>query len=114
VAVTGTQRRLPPAVDQAAHRIVQEALTNVARHAGQACASVCISYGPAALTVQVDDDGQGAQADPPAPGLGLTGMRNGLGRSAATFRPARGTAGASGCTPNCRCGCRRDQGPARR
>ena len=40
VTVTGTERPLPPDVDQAAYRIVQEALTNVSRHAGQARASV--------------------------------------------------------------------------
>src|ERR1700758_2994343 len=37
VTVTGAQRLLPPEVDQAAYRIVQEALTNVSRHAGHAC-----------------------------------------------------------------------------
>src|SRR5512135_3401988 len=79
VTVTGTQCRLPPAVDQAAYRIVQEALTNVTRHAGQACASVHISYGSAALTVQVDDDGNGAQPHPLTPGLGITGMRERAG-----------------------------------
>ena len=40
VTVTGARRPLPPDVDQAAYRIVQEALTNVSRHAGQARASV--------------------------------------------------------------------------
>jgi signal transduction histidine kinase len=79
VAVTGTQRPLPPAVDLAAYRIVQEAMTNVTRHAGQACVSVRICYGPAALTVQVDDDGDGAQAQPLVPGLGITGMRERAG-----------------------------------
>jgi len=79
VAVTGTQRPLPPAVDLAAYRIVQEAMTNVTRHAGQACVSVRICYGPAALTVQVDDDGTGEPAQPPVPGLGITGMRERAG-----------------------------------
>ena len=46
VTVTGAQRTLPPEVDQAAYRIVQEALTNVSRHAGQACASVRLHYAP--------------------------------------------------------------------
>ncbi len=79
VTVTGTPRPLPRDVDQAAYRIVQEALTNVTRHAGQASATVHLCYGPDALTVQVDDDGTAApQAAAPqaaAPGLGLIGMR---------------------------------------
>jgi len=79
VTVTGAERPLPPEVGQAAYRIVQEALTNVSRHAGQACASVHLHYTPEALSVQVADDGQGtvapAGARPSGPGLGLVGMR---------------------------------------
>ena len=75
VTVTGTQRPLPPAVDQAAYRIVQEALTNTSRHAGQACASVHLHYAQDGLTVQVNDDGNGAGATSAGPGLGLIGMR---------------------------------------
>ena len=76
VTVTGTPRPLPRDVDQAAYRIVQEALTNVTRHAGQACATVHLCYGPDALTVQVDDDGTAApQPAVAGPGLGLIGMR---------------------------------------
>ena len=75
MTVTGTERPLPPDVDQAAYRIVQEALTNVSRHAGQACASVRLHYAPDALTVQVDDDGQGSGTRPAGLGLGLVGMR---------------------------------------
>jgi signal transduction histidine kinase len=74
VRVTGTRRPLPPDVDQAAYRIVQEALTNTSRHAGPARASVHLHYGGDALTVQVDDDGTGTAAPSPGPGLGLTGM----------------------------------------
>src|SRR6516162_4179307 len=59
VTVTGAQRPLPPEVDQAAYRIVQEALTNVSRHAGHACASVRLHYTPQTLSIQVDDDGKG-------------------------------------------------------
>ena len=62
VTVTGAQRPLPPEVDQAAYRIVQEALTNVSRHAGHACASVHLHYTPDALSIQVDDDGNGTVA----------------------------------------------------
>jgi len=77
VTVTGAQRSLPPEVDQAAYRIVQEALTNVSRHASHACASVSLLYAPEALTIQVDDDGKdsGAGARAGGPGLGLIGMR---------------------------------------
>jgi len=84
VTVTGTVRPLPPEADQAAYRIVQEALTNVSRHAGQASASVHLHYGPQALSIQVDDDGNGTRlagagtgngTRPPGPGLGLVGMR---------------------------------------
>jgi signal transduction histidine kinase len=83
MTVTGEQRRLPPEVDQAAYRIVQEALTNVSRHAGsagggdQVSASVHLHYTPGALSIQVDNDGlgTGAGARPPGPGLGLIGMR---------------------------------------
>jgi signal transduction histidine kinase len=76
VTVTGTPRPLPRDVDQAAYRIVQEALTNVTRHAGQASAAVHLCYRADALTVQVDDDGTAApQAAVPGLGLGLIGMR---------------------------------------
>ena len=75
VTVTGAQRPLPPEVDQAAYRIVQEALTNVSRHAGPAQASVCLQYTPEALTVQVDNDGTGGGTRSAGPGLGLIGMR---------------------------------------
>jgi signal transduction histidine kinase len=79
VTVTGAQRPLPPEVEQAAYRIVQEALTNVSRHAGQACASVLLRYAPETFSVQVVDDGRGTSAStgprPSGPGLGLAGMR---------------------------------------
>jgi signal transduction histidine kinase len=73
-AVRGGARALPPEVDQAAYRVVQEALTNVSRHAGQATASVRVTYGADLLTVRVDDDGDGSR-QPPVPGYGLVGMR---------------------------------------
>jgi signal transduction histidine kinase len=79
VTVTGEQRPLPPGADQAAYRIVQEALTNVSRHAGGASASVHLHYTPETLSVQVVDDGKGIVAStgtrPSGPGLGLVGMR---------------------------------------
>jgi signal transduction histidine kinase len=73
---SGTVRELPFGVDQAAFRIVQEALTNVTRHAGTNTATVCVRYGQHDLTVQVDDDGQGRNDGlPPPGGSGIAGMR---------------------------------------
>jgi signal transduction histidine kinase len=72
----GQVRPLSFGIDVAAFRIVQEALTNVARHAGPATATVQIAYGDRDLTVQVDDDGRGqAQQAKLATGKGILGMR---------------------------------------
>ena len=74
--VSGTPRTLPAGVDLAAFRIVQEALTNVARHAGRATATIRVSYGEDDLTVQVDDNGNGAgQPSTSGGGNGIPGMR---------------------------------------
>ncbi len=75
VTVRGERRPLPPEVDRAAYRIVQEALTNVARHAERASAVVEIEYTRDGLIVQVENDGLAVSpADPPT-GVGLLGMR---------------------------------------
>jgi signal transduction histidine kinase len=72
----GEARPLPFGVDVAAFRIVQEALTNVTRHAGPATATVHIAYGDQDLIVQVDDDGRGVvQRIRSEPGKGIVGMR---------------------------------------
>lgn len=66
---------MPDAVDRTAYRIVQESLTNTARHAAAATASIRIDYRSDAVAIQIDDDGT---ADPGAelvPGVGLLGMR---------------------------------------
>ena len=74
--IMGTIRPLPSGVDLAAFRIVQEALTNVGRHAGAATATVRVSYGDGDLTVQIDDDGGGSTAVSTAgSGKGIMGMR---------------------------------------
>lgn len=75
LAVTGEERPLTAAVDRAVYRIVQEALTNAARHAGPAKVSVRLDYGDDELAIRVEDDGSADPARPPAPGVGLTGMR---------------------------------------
>ncbi|MEV8092361.1 sensor histidine kinase [Streptomyces nigra] len=71
----GRPHDVPAAVARTAYRIVQEALTNTARHACATTANVRIEHRPDTLTVQVDDDGKATPDDAPAPGLGLLGMR---------------------------------------
>jgi signal transduction histidine kinase len=79
--VHGERRPLPASIDLAAFRIVQEALTNIVRHAGAGAATVALTYGPAELTVQVDDDGHGPGASGPrgeVSGLDGEGGGNGI------------------------------------
>jgi len=66
---------LPAAVHSTGYRIVQEALTNVARHAHASHTSVQVRREPEAVTIEVSDDGAGANGVAPAPGNGLRGMR---------------------------------------
>jgi signal transduction histidine kinase len=77
--VEGTPSQLPAGVDLSAYRIVQEALTNVVKHAGPARAQVTIGYHDRDVTVEITDDGRGAAAptgDGQARvGHGLIGMR---------------------------------------
>jgi signal transduction histidine kinase len=71
-------RELPAAVDQAAYRIVQEAVTNVIRHAGPARVLVSAAYQPGGLELRVVDDGGGRRdgaAGPDGGGQGIVGMR---------------------------------------
>ena len=74
--IGGEPRPLPAGVDVAGYRIVQEALTNVGRHAGTAAATVRVTYREGDLTVEVDDDGRGrASSETSGGGHGITGMR---------------------------------------
>ena len=75
VAVEGEPRPLPPGVDLAAYRIVQEALTNVLKHAGPARARVALRYGDRELGLEITDDGSGTSANGDGGGHGLVGMR---------------------------------------
>lgn len=72
---TGEARPLPADIDLSAFRIVQEALTNVVRHAGTGRCRVLIDYGGEELSVEVVDDGRGATENSSAHGFGLVGMR---------------------------------------
>ncbi|WP_128375199.1 sensor histidine kinase [Streptomyces cavernae] len=84
----GTARPLPPGVDLTAYRIIQEALTNVTKHAGTGSARVRLAWNRDRVTITVTDDGVGAGTAPTAstgasastamdrpPGYGLIGMR---------------------------------------
>ncbi|HVV12009.1 sensor histidine kinase [Amycolatopsis sp.] len=94
--VEGQPCPLPPEVDRAAYRIVQEALTNVAKHAGATTAWVNVTYNPGALTVRIEDNGTAAADSRVAPGMGLAGMRERVsalgGRLVAAPRPGGGFA----------------------
>ena len=75
MTLSGQPVPLPDALDLSAYRIVQEALTNVLKHAGPARASVHVQYAEDRIEVTVADDGNGAPAAVPGSGHGLTGMR---------------------------------------
>ncbi|MGW1401331.1 sensor histidine kinase [Streptomyces sp. NPDC002405] len=75
LTVKGQRHDVPAAVDRTVYRIVQESLTNIARHAAADSASVRIDCRPDALTIRVDDDGRATPGTAPVPGVGLLGMR---------------------------------------
>ncbi|MFC4529270.1 sensor histidine kinase [Sphaerisporangium dianthi] len=97
VTVTGVERQLAPGVDLCAYRVVQEALTNVLKHAVPARAGVSLGYRPAELVIRVTDDGGGggrSAASDGEKGHGLIGMRERVklyrGTMAAGPRPLGG------------------------
>jgi signal transduction histidine kinase len=71
--VTGEVGVLPPGVDMAAYRIVQEAVTNVLRHARARRVECSVVFGDGVLELRVADDGDGGA--PAGAGHGLVGMR---------------------------------------
>ena len=74
--VTGERRPLPAALDLSAYRILQEAITNVLKHAHASRVEVTIAYQPDAVALTVSDNGIGAkQAAGTSTGHGLIGMR---------------------------------------
>ena len=80
INVDGQRGAIPPGIDLSAYRIIQEALTNVIKHAAAASASVTIRYRPDSVTVEIADQGAGTPAaGVPAPragsGHGIIGMR---------------------------------------
>ena len=75
LGIEGTVRPLPASFELCAYRIVQEALTNVRRHAGTAHATLRVCFGADALEVSIEDDGASAPAAAASAGHGLRGMR---------------------------------------
>ena len=76
VSYAGDRVELPRGVDLTAYRIVQEALTNVLKHAGPATATVLVRYEPGALGLEIADDGRGVNGRATGDrGHGLLGMR---------------------------------------
>ena len=73
--VVGKPVELTPGLDISAYRIVQEALTNVMKHADAAHASVLVTFGARTLEVEVTDDGAGRNGTSNGGGHGLTGLR---------------------------------------
>ncbi|GII51940.1 hypothetical protein Pth03_03290 [Planotetraspora thailandica] len=72
----GERRALPADIDMSAYRIIQEAITNVVRHAGAASCEVSIGYEEDELFIEVLDSGRGGTGDD---GFGLAGMRERVG-----------------------------------
>lgn len=106
--IRGEPRELPSTVDLAAFRIIQEALTNVIRHAGARVARLVIEFSPDAVEIGIENEGgpeagtkrdaepsgaSAAAATPPATGHGLIGMRE---RATALGGAFRGGPRASG------------------
>ena len=99
VTTIGERRPLSTATDLAAYRIIQESLTNVARHAGPVAVSVRVAYGDDSLLVEVADNGRPRSTDNkagPGSGSGIAGMRERAttlgGTFSAGYRPDGGFA----------------------
>lgn len=91
VLLDGERAELPPGVDLAAYRIVQEALTNVRKHAAATRASVRLRIGEHDLELVVEDDGK-ARSDGEA-GYGLAGMRERATLYGGTLEAGQGAGG---------------------
>ena len=88
----GIARPLPPGVDLAAYRILQEGFTNALRHSGATRVELLVRYAPTEIEVRVDDDGRGGGAE--TVGHGVVGVRERValygGRVTAGPRPGGG------------------------
>lgn len=99
VQTIGTEERLPPEIETVVYRVVQEAMTNVLKHAGARTVSILLERGRAGVRLIVEDDGAGfVPTEAPAAGpprLGLSGIRERLrlvgGRLELETAPGAGT-----------------------
>jgi signal transduction histidine kinase len=90
----GSPRNLPPGVGATLYRVVQEALTNVLKHAGpKVAATVTERWETTRITITVSDDGRGAAAHGDGSGHGLVGMRERVEMLGGAFRAGPGPAG---------------------
>ena len=89
LVVDGEQRELPVGLELSAYRIVQEALTNALKHAGDAHATVVVRYGADSLELEVVDDGAGATASVESGGHGLVGMKERVALYGGRFEAGR-------------------------
>lgn len=92
--IRGDVRALPSSVELAALRIVQEAITNVVRHAGATRADIVLAYAAEALTVSIEDDGHGFTPGD-AGGTGIVGMRERAETLGGTLDVGRGRTGGT-------------------
>ncbi len=94
---SGLPQRLPPEIETTLFRVVQEAITNIAKHAEAETVLVQCAARPDAVTIEIEDDGKGFAPETVAggTGLGLTGMRERVELLGGTFEvesaPGQGT-----------------------
>jgi signal transduction histidine kinase len=91
--IEGERGELPVGIELSAYRIVQEALTNALKHAGEASASVNIRYGSDSLELEIADDGTGASVPVASGGHGLVGMRERVALYGGSLQAGRRPAG---------------------
>lgn len=95
--VRGERPALAPGIDLAAYRVIQEAVTNVVKHAATDRCQVTIDHGPGVLSLEITDHGPGPAGGGPAVGgggHGIEGMRERVGMYGGEFhagpRPGHG------------------------
>jgi signal transduction histidine kinase len=93
LTVEGEPSELPVGLDLSAYRIVQEALTNALKHAGEARATVRVVYGADSLELEITDDGAGAPVPASSGGHGLVGMRERVALYGGRFEASRRATG---------------------